>query len=180
MSSLLAREEPLLKQLVRSRACKRKDPLSLGFGPQIRNTRSFSQPPPRQRESAPQPHSGTLTPPNKLPGSAGSPGTTYTLQFLPYSLVCQTSSVIPVSFSQPDLRKCGLHSAQDLTSGFRGFCSPPGSSRCSSISPVRCISPSGLAMSPRNGSRYSTRPGTPTRACSPSASRPSTPTIMIN
>jgi len=180
MSSLLAREEPLLKQLVRSRACKRKDPLSLGFGPQIRNTRSFSQPPPRQRESAPHPHSGTLTPPNKLPASPGSPGTTYTLQFLPYSLVCQTSSVIPLSFSQPDLRKCGFNPVQDLSSGFRGFCTPPGSSRCSSISPVRCISPAGLTMSPRNGSCYSTRPGTPTRACSPGASRPSTPTIMIN
>ena len=177
MSSLLAREEPLLKQLVRSRACKRKDPLSLGFGPQIRNTRSFSQPPPRQRE--PQPSHGTLTPPNQIPVSPGSPGTYYTLQFLPYSLVCQTASIIPVSLSQPDLRKCGLNQVNDL--GLQGFCSPPtGHSRCSSVSPMRCPSP--LARSPFNGSCYSSRPGTPThaRGCSPAGSRPTTPTIFIN
>ncbi len=180
MSSLLAREEPLLKQLVRSRACKRRDPLSVGFGPQIRNTRSFSQPPPRQREPVPQ-QSGTLTPPNKIPVSPGSPGTYYTLQLLPYSLVCQTPSLIPVSLSQPDLRKCGINAdlCGSLT-GIRGFCSQA-SSRCSSVSPMRCPSP--LPLSPHNGSCYSTRPGTPTNArgaCSPVNSRPTTPTIYIN
>ena len=180
MSSLLAREEPLLKQLVRSRACKRRDPLSVGFGPQIRNTRSFSQPPPRQREPVLQ-QSGTLTPPNKIPVSPGSPGTYYTLQLLPYSLVCQTPSLIPVSLSQPDLRKCGINSdlCGSLT-GIRGFCSQA-SSRCSSASPMRCPSP--LPLSPHNGSCYSTRPGTPNNArgaCSPVTSRPTTPTIFIN
>jgi len=184
MASLLAREEPLLKQLVRSRACKRKDPISSGFGPQVRNTRSFSQPPPRQREPAPQlqPATGMLTPPNKILVSPGSPGTTYTLQFLPYSLVCQASamsSIIPVSWSQPDLRKCGIQSHLDLL----GSLSPAGamSSRCSSLSPVRCLSPGPAHLSSRNGSRFSSHQGTPSRAVSPGPqSRPSTPTIIIN
>ena len=183
MASLLAREEPLLKQLVRSRACKRRDPISAGFGPQIRNTRSFSQPPPRQREQAPQlqPAPGTLTPPNKFLVSPGSPGTTYTLQFLPYSLVCQASamsSIIPVSLSQPDLRRCGAQSHSDLL----GCLSPAAiSSRCSSLSPVRCLSPAPAHMSPRNGSCFSSHAGTPARAVSPGPqSRPTTPTIIIN
>lgn len=180
MSSLLAREEPLLKQLVRSRACKRRDPISAGFGPQIRNTRSFSQPPPRQRDAAPQPATGNLTPPNRIPVSPGSPGTTYTLQFLPYSLVYQAStasSIIPVSLSQPDLRKCGVQPPPDLL----GYFSPPAlSSRCSSVSPVRCLSPLPSHLSPRNGSCYSSHAGTPARATSPAPSRPTTPTILIN
>ena len=183
MASLLAREEPLLKQLVRSRACKRRDPIATGFGPQIRNTRSFSQPPPRQRDSAPQPQPapGTLTPPNRILVSPGSPGTTYTLQFLPYSLVCQASamsSIIPVSLSQPDLRKCGAQSHPDLLN-----CLSPAaiSSRCSSLSPVRCLSPAQAHMSPRNGSCFSSHAGTPARAVSPGPqSRPTTPTIVIN
>jgi hypothetical protein len=114
------------------------------------------------------------------PGSPG--GTTYTLQFLPYSLVCQAApSLIHVSLSQPDLRSYGAAGqvATDLHGVLGGFITPPASmSRCSSLSPTRCLSPA--LQSPRNGSCFSTRPGTPTHACSRSPSRPATPTILIN
>jgi hypothetical protein len=88
------------------------------------------------------------------------------------------SSIIPVSLSQPDLRKCGAQPHPDLL----GYFSPPAAaSRCSSMSPVRCLSPVPPHMSPRNGgSCFSSHAGSPARAASPGPSRPTTPTILIN
>ena len=102
MASFITKEEPLIKQLVRTRAIAtreqsnsptrhRTSPRSYG------NLRSLSQPPPRM------PRAQSVAP---------EPPTVYTLQFLPSSLVYPQPSVAPaakkVSFSsvsQPDLTK---------------------------------------------------------------------------
>lgn len=111
MSSLIAREESLLKQLVRSRATKRDDLLLPGFGLPVRNARSFSQPPPRMKAAVLQPGGGVTPPPgSKSPGSPNIHPVQYTLQWLPYTLVCQPSQhsgLNTISLSQPDLSRCG-------------------------------------------------------------------------
>jgi len=74
-------------------------------------------------------------------------------------------------FSIPDPRWSGTYSLCN---------SPQGSPRCSSLSPMRCPSPIPAMTSPFYGSCCTSRVATPSgsRGCSPSRSRPITPTTI--
>ena len=163
MASIMTKEEPLLKQIVKSRALKTHRDASAS---PIRRTtskggnvafagRSMSQPPLRAA------HPLAVNP------------TVYTLQLLPYSLVypqmnSPAAAGMPrprISFcstSQPDLSKLGTPS-QTMTGQIFTPCSTTNVSRCSSpfmaISPSetlsRCDSPV-ATLSPLNLSRPAT------------------------
>ena len=124
MASLLHKEEPLLKQLVRTRALNTRENSA---SPTRRSTshlgasaRSMSQPPPRMPR---QP----------------APPTVYTLQLLPYSVVYPPPKATPkVSFcsvSQPDLTKL------ITTSPSVSRCSTPSMTISGCGSPSRAATP---------------------------------------
>lgn len=144
--SIMAREEPLIKQLIRSRAPHPRDaslsPIRRSVAP-----RSSSQPASIQR--------------HRLPPQPSAPS--FTLQFVPLSsLVSATNlnTMVPmqylsVSMSQPDLT-ASLQTPPSYS---------PTTSRCSSPLPPstsRCASPAPATLSPLSLSRASTRPATPT------------------
>ena len=131
----MTKEEPLIKQLVRTRALNSRDgSLSPTRRPNNSNPRSMSQPP------RPRPPAPVFTPLYILP---------YSLVYPPASGAAPAPKTPKVSFcsvSQPDLTK--LVNAPTLTNS---LCSTPLSMNLS-----RCGSPAPPTLSP-----FSTPPGTP-------------------
>lgn len=141
MASLMTKEEPLLRQLVRTRALNTRE----GSASPTRRTshgasaRSASQPPPRM----PRPQPAQVPP---------LPQAVYTLQLLPYSLVypptSKTKATPKVSFcsvSQPDLTKITT-----ATSPSMSRCSTPSMTISGCGSPSRAVTPTSWFYSPRN------------------------------
>ena len=162
MATIMTKEEPLIRQIVRSRALK--------------SNREGSASPIRGRASKGGVFTRSLSqPPLRVSRSEKPPQTVYTLQILPYSLVYPQVSPLSrprdsfSSASQPDLTKMATPTQSRFTT-------PPSTtnvSRCVSpfsiISPVisRCESPV-AAISPLNGiSREATPLNSISRAATP-------------
>ena len=121
----MTREEPLLKQLVRSRAALQpRDPFQ-SAPPMIR---SSSQPPSIHRVQ--QQQQQQLLQPQQLQQRLNHNNQVYTVQFLPYAFVFPSTQNPNLSISQPDLTRLYTQSPPVT------FSSPPSTPRCLSPIPI--------------------------------------------